>query len=542
MNATVKPGYYARVSSQRQADEKTIESQLKEIAQRIKDDGFLFEHAAAFRDEGFSGSELFRPDLERLRDQAATGLVNRLYVHSPDRLARNFAHQMLLLDELARQECEIVFLNMKDVPDSPEGHMLLHMQGVFAEYERAKILERTRRGLRHAAAVGSLSVFGGAPYGYRYIGKAEGNGQARWEIDPVRSEHVRMMFDFVGRQGYSLGAVIREFESRSILTKTGNAIWDRGTLRDMLGNPAYYGQARFGRKRLELRIPGKRAKRGDPRMPQRAKVCVPTDPSQQIVVTVPAIIDESLFHRVSEQLAENRKRHRRREEPSPYLLSGLTLCGQCGSAYCARRHGERVYYRCLGTDKRRHGSKVICDNESTKGSELEAVVWSELVKLLIDPSRMKAELERRQAEQRKQPDQEIQQLDLKVKRLRTRLDRLIDAYETSLIDRVEFESRVHPLRAQHQREEAALVSLRGDLAKSIDLTAAQNAFRQLASDVGSHLADADTTLKRQLLLLLVKQIEIHPDEIRIVYKVPQRPFVLAPGNPEKLHHCLASLA
>ena len=120
-----------------------------------------------------------RPALERLRDQAYVGGFQRLYVHSPDRLARRYAYQVLLVEELRRHAVEIVFLN-RAIGVSPEEDLLLQMQGMFAEYERAKILERSRRGKRHAARRGLVNVLSGAPYGYRYITKA-----CRWRLGRV---------------------------------------------------------------------------------------------------------------------------------------------------------------------------------------------------------------------------------------------------------------------------------------------------------------------------------------------------------------------
>src|SRR5438876_9166886 len=179
---SLRVALYARVSSQQQADAHTIGSQVEALKARIRNDRFQLEEELCFLDEGYSGSTLFRPALERLRDQAVACSFDRLYVHSPDRLARAYAYQVLLVEELQRHGIEIVFLN-RDIGQSPEDNLLLQMQGMMAEYERAKIMERSRRGKRHAAQVGLVNVLAGAPYGYRYISKYASGGQARYEID-----------------------------------------------------------------------------------------------------------------------------------------------------------------------------------------------------------------------------------------------------------------------------------------------------------------------------------------------------------------------
>jgi site-specific DNA recombinase len=176
----LRAGLYARVSSEQQAQARTVASQVEALRQRVREDGLILEEDRCFIDEGYSGSSLVRPALERLRDLAAAGGLDRVYVHSPDRLARNYAYQVLLVDELRRCGVELVFLN-RSLGESPEDDLLLQVQGMVAEYERAKILERSRRGKRHAAGRGSANVLSGAPYGYRYVGRQEGGGAASYQ-------------------------------------------------------------------------------------------------------------------------------------------------------------------------------------------------------------------------------------------------------------------------------------------------------------------------------------------------------------------------
>lgn len=129
---------YARVSSEQQAEANTIASQLAEMRMRIVADGFALPTALEFVDEGYSGSTIVRPALERLRDMAAAGELDRVYVHCPDRLARNYAYQVLLLEELAQHGVEVIFLN-RPLGQTPEDQLLLQVQGVIAEYERARV-------------------------------------------------------------------------------------------------------------------------------------------------------------------------------------------------------------------------------------------------------------------------------------------------------------------------------------------------------------------------------------------------------------------
>jgi len=177
----LRAAIYARVSSEQQTGSGAIASQIAALDARVVQDGHGVSPEHRFVDDGYSSASLLRPALERLRDAAAAGDFDRLYVHSPDRLARRYAYQVLLADELRRAGVEVVFLN-RPLGQSPEDDLLLQVQGMIADYERAKILERSRRGKRHAAHAVSVNVPGGAPYGYRYIDRHAGAGIARYEL------------------------------------------------------------------------------------------------------------------------------------------------------------------------------------------------------------------------------------------------------------------------------------------------------------------------------------------------------------------------
>jgi site-specific DNA recombinase len=167
---------YARVASEQQAETHTIASQGAALRARVAADGLTMSEARQFLDEGYRGATLVRPALERLRDVVASGRVDRLSGHSPARLARPYAYQVLLVDEGRRAGIEVLFLK-RALGQNPEDDLLLQGQGMIAEYERAKIIERHRRGQRHAARIGAVNGLSGAPYGDRYVTKYEGGGR-----------------------------------------------------------------------------------------------------------------------------------------------------------------------------------------------------------------------------------------------------------------------------------------------------------------------------------------------------------------------------
>ncbi len=540
MDDTIRAALYARVSSEHQTDELTIQSQVAALRQRISQDGLKLDEELCFLDEGYSGSTLIRPALERLRDMAYCGGIDRLYVHSPDRLARRYAYQVLLLDELRKCEVEVMFLNDFQQERSPEGELLLQVQGMIAEYERAKILERTRRGRRFAARQGKPSALAHAPHGYRYVPRHEGGGEARYEIVPDQARLVQEMFAWVAVEGLSLGDVVRRLAERGVPSPTGKARWDRATIRGILLNPAYTGMAKYGKTRLFPRQNQRRAKRGDPAVPRRNQVAQATALAEQEDIPVPALIRVELFQATALKLEENRRRYREQKKGAEFLLSGLLVCHRCGSAYCGRRHrlraNEYVYYRCLSTDKYRHGGEALCTNKSVNG-RVEEAVWSDLCALLKDPDRLRREFERRLDEPH-QEEVDAAHFQKSIAQLKRRIGRLIDAYENGWLDKAEFEPRMQRVKDRLQREEETLVQHQRIASDDEALRLLFGDFTAFAQQMSEGLEQADFATRRKLLRLLVNRIEVDQDEVRIVYKVQPSPFVQAPASRGFLQDCL----
>lgn len=522
---------YARVSSERQASDLTIASQVDALKTRIAADGLSIDDSLCFLDEGYSGDTLVRPALERLRDAVWNATVDRVYVHSPDRLARNYAWQMVLLEEFRKHDVEVVFLNHDCRDDSPEAKMMVQVQAMFAEYERAKILERSRRGRRYAARQGKISVLGHAPYGYRYIPRGDG-GDAQYQIVFEEARIVKQIFEWVGLEGLSLRQTARRLTEQGVPTASGIARWDQSTVRGMLKNTAYKGSAGFGKTRMVPRPPRGRPSRGQPEVPRRPKVARPANPDEIETIAVPAIVGAELFDAVNDQLAENRRRHRERQQGGKYLLSGLLVCHRCGSAYCARRNAQNpskpyVWYRCLGTDKYRFHGETICDNPSLNGTLTDDEVWSDVCDLLRDPGRLRREFDRRL--EREKPDEPaLASLRQSIARLKRRTARLIDAWENELIDRADFEPRIARVREQLRREEESLSSHARTASDEETLRLVVADFSDFAAQLSARIDELDAGTKRKLLHLLIKRIEVDKEEVRIVYKVNPTPFPSAP--------------
>ena len=532
---------YARVSSEQQAQAQTIASQLAALHERIKADGAVLIQAHSYIDNGYSGSTLIRPALERLRDAVAAAELDRVYVHSPDRLARKYAYQVMLLEEFARSGVEVVFLN-RELGQSPEDALLLQVQGMIAEYERAKMLERSRRGKRHKAKQGSVNVLGGAPYGYRYLSKAEAGGEARYEVHDDEAQVVRQIFDGIGRERLSIGAVKRRLEQAGIPSPKGKPYWDRSTIWGLLKNPAYKGEAAFGKTQTGPLRPRLREQKSRALQPRRAYSTYDKPPEDWLFIPVPAIVSEALFTSVQSQLEENKKRSRQGQRGAKYLLQGLLVCACCGYAYygkaispSARKGKPRryAYYRCIGSDAYRFGGKRICANTQQRTDRLEQAVWQEVCHLLKDPGRLAQEYQRRSQQIQATADNKV--LAKQISKLKAAISRLIDGYAEGYLAKAEIEPRIRRYKERLRQLETQAKDLSDKVQQQASLELVITRLENFSSNVKEGLEQLDWSGRRALIRTLVKRVEIDREHINVVFRVQESSFPL--GDDASLQHC-----
>ena len=537
---------YARVSSEQQANAHTIASQLAALRQRVAADGFRLLEDREFIDEGYSGASLVRPALERLRDQAAEGGLDRLYVHSPDRLARKYAYQVLLIDELQHAGVEVVFLN-RELGRSPEDDLLLQVQGMVAEYERAKILERSRRGKRHAARSGSVSVLSNAPYGYRYISKHDGGGQARFEVILEEARVVRQVFEWVGRERLTIGEVRRRLGEAGERTRSGKTTWDRATVWGILKNPAYMGTAAFGKTRTGEMRPRLRAQRGGSLQPKRAYSYYDAPGQEWIGIPVPALVPEALFEAAAEQLGDNKLRAREGQRGARYLLQGLVCCALCGYAYygkaislsSAKGHPrDYAYYRCIGTDAYRFGGHRLCDNKQLRTDLLDAAVWNEVRRLLEQPQRLMEEHRRRLEDlEGSRHHDDLATVEAQIRKIRQGIGRLIDSYAEGVIEKDDFEPRIGRLRERVAALEGQARELSDEAALQGTLQMAMGRLEEFAAAVKGNLDAVDWATQRAIIRALVKEVKVDHRDVNVVFRISADPDLQRAGTVT-LQDCL----
>ncbi len=513
---------YARVSSDRQKENHTIDSQLSALVQYAESHAYLVPPAWRFQDEGYSGATLLRPGLEALRDLAAAGQIEAALVYSPDRLSRKYAYQVLLAEELARCGVELVFLKAP-AGATPEDQLLVQFQGMIAEYERAQIAERSRRGKRHRAQQGSVNVLSGAPYGYRYVKKSD-TAAAYYEIIEPEAAVVRMVYDVYTQQGLSINAIARMLNERQIPTRTETTRWERSTVWGLLRNPAYRGRACYGKTELRPRQRITRPLRQRNGLASRDSANHERPRQDWIEIAVPALVSEETFALAQEQLEKN-KRYSPRRTIEPTLLQGMLVCERCGYGLyrtSTQTSARRLYYyRCIGSDAYRHLKGAVCDNPPVRQDQLDAVVWNEVVRLLEDPGVIQQELNRRleaakNADPLKQRQEQLRRDDA---RLAKGMDRLLMAYQEGLASLEQLRSRMPELRKQHQAVQAELQSLEA-------VAADQTKYLRLAetlADFRARLRERAETLdmaeQQRVLRLLVKEVLVGRDTITIRHSI-----------------------
>ncbi len=516
---------YARVSTERQERDQTIESQLTALTSWVQQHGHELLPQHIYQDQGYSGSRLDRPGLDRLRDAAAEGVFDQIVVLSPDRLARKYAYQVLLLEELRRVGCEVVFLH-HPITDDPNDQLLLQIQGAIAEYERAVLGERFRRGKLQKARGGQY-LAGRAPYGYRYVHRREGV-PGHLVVDDAEAELVRMPYAWLIEERMTIRQILKRLNFGPWRPRSGNRRWSPSTVHHILADPVYTGVAYANRYRY---VPPKKPRqtRGPHAQENSCRQLKPEE--EWIPIPVPAIIDQETYERARAQLARNATLSFRNNTKHSYLLRCLLTCGTCGLAMFGRTEKaattrlERRYYTCHGKDCILSAREQPCPQRPVKAEELEKAVWDHVAQLLSDPSQLLAQFQSF-AQAAVDGDEgeraEAQKLQARIERLGREESRLIDAYQAEVIDLAELTQRRQQLAerrralAEQQEQQARLRQERAHAQEVLeDLTA-------FCERIRARLSDATLEEKQEILQLLIERVIVGEDTLEIRHVIPLR--------------------
>jgi site-specific DNA recombinase len=430
---------------------QTIDQQLDRIRQHVAHQpGWELRDDHLFRDDGSSGARLSRPGLDRLRDAVREREIDRLVVTAPDRLARNYVHQMVLVEELEHLGCRVAFLD-HPMSQDPHDQLLLQIRGAVAEYERTLITERLRRGRLAKLRAGVLLPWTRPPYGYR-LHPERPRDPAGVQVAAVEAAVVATIFATYLEPGASLEQVARVLHAQQVCSPTGQPWWGLSTLRGILQNPASTGQISAGRTRTR---PARIRRSATHPLGRPPESLTPVPPEEWIAVAqIPALVSEEQFALVNRKLAQNHSFASRHNTAHAYLLRALVSCGRCQLACTARRLDPRYAYSvCSGKAKPTHAHRqTLCASRFIPAQQLDALVWHDLCDLLLHPEQLTAALERARSGQWLPPALQARRTLLQTGRRSVEhpRERLTDAYLQGVIPLAEYERRRRDLEQKGQ--------------------------------------------------------------------------------------------
>lgn len=432
---------YARVSTARQEEEQTIKTQLSAVNELVQKSGLNV--VEKYIDEGWSGDVLARPALDKLRQDAKAKLWQVVVIYDPDRLARRYSYQELVMDELRETGIEVVFVTIAS-PKNSEDKILYGVRGLFAEYERAKIGERFRLGKLRKVKEGHILV--SEPlYGYRYIAKQD-KVHGYYEINEEEARVIKMVFDWIDREGLTLRAVIRRLQELGIKPrKSKRGVWATSTLSKLLQNKAYIGEAHWGSSYAVVpekptnKAKYRRIKKSSRRMKPEA---------EWFTIPVPPIVDKDVFLRVRAKIEANFLLSQRNTK-NEYLLTGRIYC-PCGRKRSGEgpQRGKHLYYRC--TDRvLSFPLPHTCQEKSLNARIVDRVVWNGIARLITSPELMREQIlhwKNSQHEKAGSSVADVQFIKKEIAKLKEQEDRYNKAYGGGLFTIEQLKAYTIPVR------------------------------------------------------------------------------------------------
>ena len=515
---------YVRVSTRRQAQTQTIDQQLDRLhAQLATHPEWHLAPEHIYRDDGYSGAHLHRPGLDRLRDHAKLARFRRVLLTAPDRLARSFVHQVLLIEELTTHGCTVEFLD-RPMSDDPHDQLLLQIRGAVAEYERNLIADRMRRGRQTKLRQGLLLPWSIPPYGYIVDPDRPRDAHAI-QLHPTQAVVVQQIFAWYTdlAQPHTLYQVTKRLNTEGIPPPRG-CRWHASTVRNLLRNPAYIGTTYSGR---EISVPTESRRSAlEPLGGGMTKRQTP--PEAWIPIAVPAMVNPDTFAAAQEQMRHNQRTAQRHNCSYEYLLRGLVSCGRCRLSATGRpvQGGRYVYYICRGRgDALRADKEGRCTARQVRADRLDAVVWADLCQILQDPTLIIYELTRAQAGE--WLPQELaarrQQLHTQVAQIERQQAQLLDVYLAEVIGREEFVRKRQELSQLHTALRGQVQELDRAAQQHLDTTAVAQGIEAFCGKIRPTLEELSFAQRRQLVELLIDHVVVEDGKVEIRYVIPTGP-------------------
>ena len=503
---------YARVSSEQQEKDETIESQMAILQDYAKEHKMKLLDDDLYIDEGYSGNILRRPALDKLLDGVYENSYQQVLILNPFRLARNYGHQILLMEEFQRGDCEVIFIQ-RPIGQGPDEDLLLQMQGVIAQYEHAKIQERTRRGKLHKMRQGEL-VSGQRTFGYEYV-KRKGGVPAHFEIIEAEAEVIRKIYHWYVYDGLPLRAIALRLHEASISTVRGGR-WRGAHIGRIMSNSLYTGTGYANKIEAvepDVRQQGYRKylKSGQRKRPRE----------EWIPFSAPNIVNEEIFDLAHLRLKRNRElasRHTKQD----YLLRGLLKCKYCQKAMYAET--QMKSYSC-GYSRpayaKEHGFDPCKNKRRLPIKQLDELVWREVVKLLSKPSVLKKHYPKlRDKIYPRATGGSLDKVNAKMEEVTKQIKRTNNLFIRGMFDQVTHDAKYNELKNKLKRLQDQYKKVAVDKMEKEDVKELLRSFTSFAKTIRERMDTTDFATRRNIVEQIVKRIVIGKSEITIEYIAP----------------------
>ena len=459
---------YARVSTDEQTKGYSLQTQVESCKQYAAERGYILLHIFS---EDYSGASLDRPELNNVRDFLANEDVDVVIVYDVDRLARKSIYQALIEEEFMRDGAVIEYV-IGQYDDSDEGRLQKQIRGSIAEYEKAKILERSKRGKRGKAMSGFVLVGSRPPYGYSVVSEPH---KAWFEINEEEAEIVRAVFswDLHGDESgkpLSMNAIAIKLTNMGVPTrgdkqthffkKRDQGVWAAVMIRRILGNETYTGTWYYGK--TKMMEDGKKRK-PKPKCGFGKQVRRPRE--EWIAVSVPVIIDEETFKRAAARIKMNAEQSDRSAKHE-YLLGRRLRCAKCNYTYKGRTRRQNHYYYCGGKEQ---VPVSLCDAPAFRGKDVDFTMWNWLVSLIKNPQALIAGLQEKQTnsvEENQVLLDRLAMIENQIADQEIQLGKILDLYLTGDFERgmlterkLRLETNIVNLRKEHLEISSAIEKL-----------------------------------------------------------------------------------
>jgi site-specific DNA recombinase len=514
----MRAAIYARVSSERQEKEQTIGSQLEALRSYVAQNEM--ELIEEFTDEGYSGARLDRPSLDRMRDLAERGGFDVLLTYCADRFARKFVLQALIMEELERFGVKVVFLE-GGAADDPLSKLMHQITGAVAEFERAKITERYRRGKLYRARCGEV-VSPDVPFGYVKVPRRD-TVAAHAEIEPAEAAIVRRIFEDYVERGLTVRQIAKLLTLERTLPPGHGGQWHWSSVDRILHEEAYIGTYYYNRKHC-VPVEGVYGQKR-----QRFK-CRWRPKEEWIAISVPPIIDLGTFQKAASRVRENQAFSARNLQEGGYLLRKLIRCGHCGTSCSAHTSKQTYkgevhashYYSCLRTTSG-FLKQERCSQRRIRAEVLDEWVWEEVSTRLQDAGLVLEAYQQHQIHRREsatRSSEPTDKLDTQIKFANKELSRLFDAYQSGALELSELQRRRRLVDSKLDilnREKELLAKMASEQKKQTDVKAGLEEFAALVSRNLRHISFEN---KQKLVRMVLQKVVVKDWRVDVHYNIP----------------------